>query len=89
VHYFEASPLESWVPTAPAQIDCLNRITSGWAQFFIGLRDLVRRVVAETIENGLSTEDRVALAERLMEHISELEKAWPSFASNDDVRVLP
>jgi hypothetical protein len=58
----------------------VNHTTSDWPSYFEGLRDLVRRVIAETTENGLSAEDRAALLQRLMDHVTELEKNWPSLA---------
>jgi hypothetical protein len=59
----------------------VNHTTDDWARYFDGLRNLVRRVVAETTENGLSDEDRAALIARLMDHLAELEKNWPSLAA--------
>jgi len=58
----------------------INQRTSDWPSYFIGLREVVRRVITETTESGLSAEDRAALLERLMEHITELEVKWPRLA---------
>ena len=58
----------------------VNNRTNDWPNYFEGLRDLVRRVVTETTENGLSADARAALLQRLMDHIADLEKNWPSLA---------
>ena len=58
----------------------VNHTTTNWPDFFIGLRALVNRVLAETAEDVLSREDKAALVSGLINHITELEMAWPNLA---------
>jgi hypothetical protein len=52
--------------------------TEDWPGYFSGLRDLIRRVLAESIESDLSVDEKAALIKRLLEHVADLEKWWPS-----------
>ena len=54
--------------------------TDNWPAYFSGLRDVTRRVVADTIESGLEAEEKALLVQRLLDQIAELEKWWPSFS---------
>ena len=56
----------------------VNHTTTDWPNYFEGLRDLVLRVIVEKTENHLSIADRTALLQRLMDHITVLEKNWPT-----------
>jgi hypothetical protein len=58
----------------------VNHTTNNWPNYFVGLRAVINRVLADTADELLSAEDRAALVMRLMEHITELEKAWPGLA---------
>ena len=50
--------------------------TSDWPAYFEGLREVIRRVVFETAESGLAEEEKQALIQRLLEHVSSLEEWW-------------
>ena len=50
--------------------------TDDWPVYFEGLREVIRRVVFETAESGLSEEEKQALIQRLLEHVSSLEEWW-------------
>jgi hypothetical protein len=58
--------------------DVVRHQGDDWPAYFNGLRDVTRRVVTETAESGLSATDKAVLIQRLLEHIAELEKWWPS-----------
>jgi hypothetical protein len=58
----------------------VNHATGNWPNFFSGLRALVNRALADTPKDVLSEENSAALVSRLMEHIGELERAWPALA---------
>ena len=50
--------------------------TDDWPAYFEGLREVIRRVVFETAESGLSEKEEQALIQRLLEHVSSLEEWW-------------
>src|SRR5262249_46464760 len=54
----------------------VNHQTDNWPQYFTGLRDLTRRVVAEGATSSLSATEKTYLAHRLVQRIDELEKWW-------------
>jgi hypothetical protein len=58
--------------------DVIRQETDNWPTYFEGLRDVTKRVVVTTAESGLSDEDKAALLKRLLDHIADLEKWWPS-----------
>jgi hypothetical protein len=58
--------------------DVVRHQDDDWPTYFNGLRDVTRRVVTETGESGLSASSKAVLIQRLLEHIAELEKWWPS-----------
>jgi hypothetical protein len=47
-----------------------------WPEYFEGLRAVIRRVVTETAESGLSEEEKQELIQRLLTHVSSLEEWW-------------
>jgi hypothetical protein len=51
--------------------------TNKWPDYYDGLRDLIRRVVTESTESGLSADGKDALIERLLKYVSALEEWWP------------
>ncbi len=50
------------------------------AGYFDDLRALVRRVVIETHESGLSPDEKGALIQRLLEHVSSLQACLPKLS---------
>jgi hypothetical protein len=52
-----------------------------WPEYFEGLRALIRRVVTETTESGLSGEEKQNLIQRLLRHVSSLEEWWVKLKS--------
>jgi hypothetical protein len=44
--------------------------------YFEELRTVIRRVVTETTESGLSEEEKREIIDRLMAHVSSLEEWW-------------
>jgi hypothetical protein len=64
------------------------------AGYFDELRTVVRRVVIETDESGLSADEKNGLSERLQEHVSMLETFLPrlkpsNVPSPDDASAEP
>jgi hypothetical protein len=54
----------------------IEQETDDWPKYFEGLRAVIRRVVVETPESGLSEEEKQALIQRLEDHVSSLEEWW-------------
>ncbi len=50
--------------------------TDDWPKYFDGLRAVIRRVVVETAESDLSQQEKQALVQRLLDHVSSLEGWW-------------
>jgi hypothetical protein len=50
--------------------------TDDWSQYFKGLRAVIRRVITDTAESGLSEEEKQELIQRLLAHVSSLEEWW-------------
>ena len=46
--------------------DAMGHETNKWPDYYNGLRDLIRRVVTESTESGLSADEKDALIERLL-----------------------
>jgi hypothetical protein len=61
--------------------EVVQRQTDNWPVYFSGLRNVTHRVVADTVESGLAAEEKAVLVQRLLDHIAELEKWWPSFSN--------
>ena len=57
--------------------DATGHQTNKWPDYYNGLRDLIRRVVTESTESGLSADEKGALIERLLKYVSDLEEWWP------------
>jgi hypothetical protein len=57
--------------------EVLGRDKEKWPGYFDDLRALVRRVVSEADESGLSADERTALTQRLIEHVVSLEACLP------------
>ena len=57
--------------------DAMGHETNKWPDYYNGLRDLIRRVVTESTESGLSADEKDALIERLLKYVSALEEWWP------------
>jgi hypothetical protein len=57
--------------------DAMRHETNKWPDYYNGLRGLIRRVVTESTESGLSADEKDALIERLLKFVSALEKWWP------------
>ena len=57
--------------------DAMGHETNKWPDYYNGLRDLIRRVVTESTESGLSADEKDALIERLLKFVSALEEWWP------------
>jgi hypothetical protein len=62
--------------------DAMGRETNKWPDYYNGLRDLIRRVVTESTESGLSADEKDALIERLLKYVSALEEWWPKLKPN-------
>ena len=65
--------------------EVVQHMTDNWPVYFSGLRDVTRRVVSDTVESGLATEEKAVLVQRLLDHIAELEKWWPSFSNREQL----
>jgi hypothetical protein len=59
--------------SARISADVMGHETNKWPDYFNGLRDLIRRVVTESTESGLSAAEKDALIERLLKHVSTVE----------------
>jgi hypothetical protein len=68
--------------SARVTADAIGRETDEWPAYFAGLRDLIRRVVAESTDSGLSAEEKHALTKRLLDHVTALEEWWPKLKPN-------
>ena len=55
----------------------VNNQTNAWPDYFNGLRDLTRRLVAQSTTSGLTENEKEILIRRLVERIDQLEKWWP------------
>jgi hypothetical protein len=73
--------------SARVTADAIGRETDEWPAYFTRLRDLIRRVVAESTEGGLSTEEKDSLIQRLLDHVAALEEWWPKLKPKTKKRV--
>src|SRR5262245_34433769 len=55
----------------------VNHTTDDWPGYFNGLRNLTRKLVAESAINGLSDDEQQTLLRRLLERIDQFERSWP------------
>jgi hypothetical protein len=58
-----------------------------WPSYFDDLRALVRRVVSEPDESGLSVDERNALTQQLLEHVVSLEACLPKLRPTNAARL--
>ena len=52
----------------------LEHETNNWPAYFEGVRALIRRVVMQTDETGLSHDEKQELIQRLLDHAASLEE---------------
>ena len=52
----------------------LEHETNNWPAYFEGARALIRRVVTQTDESGLSHDEKQELIQRLLDHAASLEE---------------
>jgi hypothetical protein len=67
--------------------EVLGRDKEKWPSYFDDLRALVRRVVNEADESGLSVDERNALTQQLVEHVISLEACLPKLRPANAARV--
>jgi hypothetical protein len=67
--------------------EVLGRDKEKWPSYFDDLRALVRRVVSEADESGLSADERNALAHQLLEHVVSLEACLPKLRPTNTARL--
>jgi hypothetical protein len=67
--------------------EVLGRDKEQWPSYFDDLRALVRRVVSEADESGLSVDERNALAQQLLEHVVSLEACLPKLRPTNTARL--
>jgi hypothetical protein len=67
--------------------EVLGRDKEKWPGYFDDLRALVRRVVGEANESGLSADERSALTQRLLEHVIALEACLPKLRPSNAVKL--
>jgi hypothetical protein len=67
--------------------EVLGRETEKWPNYFDDLRALVRRVVSEADESGLSVDERNALAQQLLDHVVSLEACLPKLRPTNAARL--
>jgi hypothetical protein len=58
--------------------EVVNHQTLDWQGYFSQLRETIRRVTNDPANGELSVPERVELTRRLLAHVDELERAWPS-----------
>jgi hypothetical protein len=56
----------------------ISQETSDWPTYFKGLRTVAIRVLSESTDSGLTAAEQTALIQRISDHISELERVWPT-----------
>lgn len=67
--------------------EVLGRDKEKWPSYFDDLRALVRRVVGEADESGLSEDERSALTQQLIEHVMSLEACLPKLRPTNAARL--
>ena len=67
--------------------EVLGRETDKWPDYFDELRALVRRVVSEADESGLSVDERNALTQQLLEHVVSLEACLPKLRPTNAAKL--
>jgi hypothetical protein len=67
--------------------EVLGRDKEKWPGYFDDLRALVRRVVSEANESGLSADERNALAQQLLDHVVSLEATLPKLRPTHTARL--
>jgi hypothetical protein len=67
--------------------EVLGRDKENWPSYFDDLRALVRRVVSEADESGLSEDERSALTQQLVEHVMSLEACLPKLRPTNPARL--
>ena len=67
--------------------EVLGRDRENWPSYFDDLRALVRRVVSEADESGLSADERSALTQQLVEHVMSLEACLPKLRPTNAPRL--
>jgi hypothetical protein len=67
--------------------EVLGRDQENWPSYFDDLRALVRRVVSEADESGLSADERSALTQQLIEHVMSLEACLPKLRPTNAARL--
>jgi len=58
--------------------EVVNHQTLDWTDYFNQLREMIRRVTQEPTNSDLSVEQRLELTRRLLAHVDELERTWPT-----------
>ena len=69
------------VLSAQISASVLEHETNNWPEYFEGARALIRRVVTESDERGLSDEQKQELIQRLLNHVASLEEWWVKLKS--------
>ena len=67
--------------SAQVTASVLEHETNNWPAYFEGVRALIRRVVTQTGESGLSDEEKQQLIQRLLDHVASLEEWWVKLKS--------
>jgi hypothetical protein len=67
--------------------EVLGRDKERWPSYFEDLRTVVRRVVSEADESGLSPDERSTLAQQLLEHVMSLEACLPKLRPGNAARL--
>jgi hypothetical protein len=67
--------------SAQVTASVLEHETNNWPAYFEGVRALIRRVVTQTGESGLSDEEKLQLIQRLLDHVASLEEWWVKLKS--------
>jgi 2-phosphoglycerate kinase len=67
--------------------EVLGREQEQWPSYFDDLRAMVRRVVTEANESGLSVDERSALTQQLVEHVVSLEACLPKLRPTNTARL--
>ena len=67
--------------------EVLGRDKEKWPAYFDDLRSLVRRVVGEANESGLSAEEKTTLTEKLIEHVTALEACLPKLRPSNAAKL--
>jgi hypothetical protein len=58
--------------------EVVNHQTLDWTDYFNQLREMIRRVTNAPTNSDLSLEQRLELTRRLLAHVDELERTWPT-----------